>query len=97
MTPRQQTVLDAIRDLTRGEVGPSLREVAARVGLGTTTVVFHVEALIANGSVYRTGDARRGLRAVGHFDARALANLSHHDLIAIRDAIDARLNHRLAA
>lgn len=97
MTPRQQSVLDAIRDLTRGDVGPSLREVAAHLGMGVTTVVWHVDALIAKGSVYRTGDARRGLRAVGHFDDRALANLSHHDLIALRDAVDARLNHRRAA
>lgn len=97
MTPKQQAVLDAIRDLTDGDVGPSLRDIGARLGMSASGVHRIVEALIVEGHAYRTGNAFRGIRAVGQFDDRALANLSHHDLLALRDAIDARLNHRRAA
>lgn len=97
MMPRQKAVLDAIRDLTADGVGPSLRDIAARTGFALGAVHRFVEALIVEGHAYRTGNAHRGIRAVGHFDDRALANLSHHDLLALRDAIDARLSHRRAA
>ncbi len=97
MTPKQQSVLDAIRDLTRGDVGPSLRDIAARLGMSASGVHRIVEVLVVEGHAYRTGNAFRGIRAVGHYDDRNLANLSHHDLIALRDAVDARLNHRRAA
>lgn len=97
MTPKQQAVLSAIRDLTHGDVGPSLRAIAAHTGMSLGGVHGAVEALIAAGRAYRTGSSFRGIRAVGHFDARALANLSHLELLTLRDAIDARLNHRSAA
>lgn len=97
MTPKQKAVLDAIRELTDGDVGPSLRSVVARTGLGLNSVHRIVEILIVEGHAYRTGTAFKGIRAVGQFDDRALAAMSHHDLLALRDAIDARLNHRRAA
>lgn len=97
MTPHQKSVLDAFRDLTDGEVGPSLRAVAARTGYGLNSVHRITEALLAMGHLYRTPSAHRNLRAVGQFDDRGLAAMSHHDLLALRDAVDARLNHRRAA
>lgn len=97
MTPKQQTVLNAIRELTVGDVGPSMRGIATHTGLGLNSVFRIVEVLLAEGHVYRTGAAVRGIRATGHFDDRALSNLSHHDLLALREAVDARLNHRRAA
>lgn len=97
MTPKQGTVLAAIRSLTVGGIGPSLREISALTGFGVNSVHRMVEILTVNGDLYRTGAAHRGIRAVGQFDENALANLSHHELVAIRAAADDRLNHRRAA
>ncbi|MNY56547.1 hypothetical protein D3C86_1926380 [compost metagenome] len=68
-----------------------------RTGMGLQGVTNCVDALLASNHLYRTPTARRNLRAVGKFDVRALAAMSHHDLLVLRDAVDARLNHRRAA
>ncbi len=98
MTPRQKAVLDAVRDLTVDGVAPTFQEIADRVRTSKGGVHRYIEHLEAQGLIIR-GERRdaRTLRVVGHFDDRALANLSHHDLLALRDAIDARLNHRRVA
>lgn len=54
MTPRQQSVLYAIRDLTRDGMAPSIREIAAHVGLsGVSSVHRALEALEAQGRIVR--------------------------------------------
>lgn len=97
MTTKQKVVLEAVRDLTDAEIGPTFREIADETRMGLQSVTNCIEQLIASGHVYRTSATRRNLRAVGHFDDRAIANLSHDELLALRSAIDARLCERRAA
>lgn len=60
MTPRQQSVLYAIRDLTRDGMAPSIREIAAHVGLsGVSSVHKAITALEAQGRLIRSGSAQR--------------------------------------
>lgn len=99
MKPRQKQILDAIRDLSAEGVSPSLQDIADRVGLSSRSNVHNrVEELIAMGRVTRGGRYEsRTLRVVGEFSPQAIANMSHADMLALRAAIDARLNHGASA
>lgn len=91
MTPPQKRVLNAIADLTSEGVSPTYRAVARKAGLGVGNVYRIVDILQADGLVMKMQGRARTLRVVGHFDPIAVASMSHADLLALRDLIDARL------
>lgn len=91
MTPNQRSVYNAIRDLTVDGVSPSIREIAAHVGMGNSGVMVALERLLADGMVTRSEGRHRSLRVIGHFDETAIRQMSHSDLLALRTLIDRRL------
>ena len=58
MTPRQDYCLRVIRELTRGEVTPSYRQIADRMGIGVGATHALVQHLIEAGRVVNVGGAR---------------------------------------
>jgi SOS-response transcriptional repressor LexA len=97
MTPRQKQVLNALRDLTVDGVPPSMRQIAQHVGLKSPSTVHKViETLEADGLVSRANRwgfkrPNRSTNSIGAFDQRALDQLCHADLIALKATVDARL------
>lgn len=90
MTPRQRQVMDAITYLSDRGVSPSMREIAAHVGIGVSHVHRIVDSLESHGRLRREGD-RRGLIVIGDFDEERIARMPHADLLALRAIIDRRL------
>lgn len=90
MTPLQGRVLNAIRELTVDGVSPSLREIVDHANSSLHPVHKAVEGLIALGRVRREGH-HRGLRIVGDFDHRAIEQMPHAELLALKTIIDRRL------
>lgn len=60
LTPRQQQVLHAIRDIfEQSGTAPTVRELADRLGCSVTTAQTHIVTLAAKGVIYRhPGKAR---------------------------------------
>lgn len=72
LTPRQAAVLAAIEELSAGDIAPSLREIADRVGLRSlATVSKHVDHLRAKGYVRTELNQRRSIMLTGRLDAFA--------------------------
>lgn len=91
MTPTQQQVLSAVRDLTVGDVSPSFRDIASATGLGVGNVHRIVEILVEEGFLARSDHRCRSLRVVGQFDREAIERLTPVELRYLRNLIDARL------
>jgi repressor LexA len=65
LTPRQCEVLVAVRELAKGERGPSLRQLGDAVGLASTWAVRrHLDILERHGLISREPKKFRGIRVV---------------------------------
>jgi SOS-response transcriptional repressor LexA len=67
LTQRQQQVLDCVREsIAKRGYPPSLREIGAKLGIGSTNGVNdHLKALEAKGMLTRDTKTNRGLHVVG--------------------------------
>lgn len=82
MTPQQNAVLIALRDLTVDGVSPTIRELMAHTGMNSTHQVHNcVLALEQQGFIRRTPNRRRRIEII----ERSGASLSDNRIAAMSD------------
>ncbi|WP_443750816.1 LexA family protein [Asticcacaulis solisilvae] len=64
MTPVERRCLDAVLDLSRGDIAPSYAEIAAAMGVGKTSIHRAVHALVRLGFIERVPGKARSVRVV---------------------------------
>lgn len=99
MTPQQNAVLIAIRDLTVDGVSPSIRELMAHTGLNSTNQVHGcVLALEQQGFIRRTPNRRRRIEVIersgGAISDDRIAAMSTDALESAFIKISKTLSHR---
>lgn len=73
LTPRQEEVLRIIEERLNSGLPPTLREIAADLGVsGTMGITKHLEALEKKGFIRREQGSSRGILLVGSSGSRAL-------------------------
>ena len=89
LTPKQATVLQALRDLTKDGVSPSFDEIMAHTGICSRGTVHQAMGRLEDRGVIRRKPHQA--RAIQIVDQDPLDGMGPDELVALRDAIDARL------